>query len=55
MMETLSSSETSGLARATGITSQKTAFFTVIAVKTSNLTQRKVHQPSASTHRRDKH
>jgi hypothetical protein len=38
MMEALSSSETSVLTRATGITSQKTAFFIVTAVKTSNLT-----------------
>jgi hypothetical protein len=37
MKEALSSSETSGLTRATGVTSQKTPFFIVTAVKTSNL------------------
>jgi hypothetical protein len=39
MMERLSSSETSVPTRATqGVTSQKTAFFAVTSVKTSNLT-----------------
>jgi hypothetical protein len=38
MMEALSSSETSDLTRATGVTSQKTAFFMLTAVKTSYLT-----------------
>jgi hypothetical protein len=37
-IESLSSSETSVLTRATGVTSQKTPFFIVTAVKTSNLT-----------------
>jgi hypothetical protein len=43
-METLSSSETSVLTRAThGVTFQKTAFFIVTAVKTSNLTYKCVY------------
>jgi hypothetical protein len=37
MMEAISSSETSVLTTPHGITSHKTAFFIVIAVKTSNL------------------
>jgi hypothetical protein len=36
--EALSSSETSVLTRAHGVTSQKMTFFIVTAVKTSNLT-----------------
>jgi hypothetical protein len=39
MMEALSSSETSVLTRPHGVTSQKTPFFIVAAVKTSNLTR----------------
>jgi hypothetical protein len=39
MKEALCSSETSVLTRAYGITSQKTPFFIVTAVKTSNLTK----------------
>jgi hypothetical protein len=38
MKEALSSSETSVLTRATRLTCQKTIFFTVTAVKNSNLT-----------------
>jgi DNA-directed RNA polymerase specialized sigma54-like protein len=38
----LSSTETSVITRATRVTSQKTAFFVVTAVKTSNLTLRNV-------------
>jgi hypothetical protein len=38
MKEVLSSSETSVLAEPHGVTSQKTSFFIVTAVKTSNLT-----------------
>jgi hypothetical protein len=38
MMEALSSSETSVLQEPHGVTSQKTPFFIVTAVKTSNLT-----------------
>jgi hypothetical protein len=38
MKEALSSSETSVLTRAYGVTSQKTPFFIVTDVKTSNLT-----------------
>jgi hypothetical protein len=38
MKEALSSSEMSVLTRATGVTSQKTPFFIVTAVKTPNLT-----------------
>jgi hypothetical protein len=41
MKEALSSSETSVLTRATRLTSQKTPFFIVTAVKTSNLTYAK--------------
>jgi hypothetical protein len=37
MMEALRSFETSVLTRATGVTSQKTLSYIVIAVKTSNL------------------
>jgi hypothetical protein len=37
MKEALSSSETSVLTRATGVTSQKTSFFIVTSLKTSNL------------------
>jgi hypothetical protein len=39
MMEALNSSETSVLTIATGVTSQKTAFFMVTTVKTSDLTK----------------
>jgi hypothetical protein len=39
MKEVLSSSETSVLQEPHGVTPQKTPFFTVTAVKTSNLTQ----------------
>jgi hypothetical protein len=39
MMEALSSSEASVLTIAHGVTSQKTIFFIVTAVKTSNLTE----------------
>jgi hypothetical protein len=45
MKEALSSSETSILTRATGVTSQKTQFFIVTAVKSSNLTQCNVLPP----------
>jgi hypothetical protein len=38
MIEELISSETSVLTRATGVTSKKTPFFVVTAVKTSDLT-----------------
>jgi hypothetical protein len=38
MKEALSSSETSVLTRGKGVTSQKTPFFIVTAVETSNLT-----------------
>jgi hypothetical protein len=39
MEEALGSSETSVLTRATRVTSQKTSFFIVTTVKTSNLTK----------------
>jgi hypothetical protein len=39
-MEALSSFETSVLKEPRGVTSQKTAFFIVTAVKTSNLTNK---------------
>jgi hypothetical protein len=38
LIEAVGSSETSVLTRATGVKTQKTAFFIVTAVKTSNLT-----------------
>jgi hypothetical protein len=38
LMEALTSSETSVLTRAHGVASQKTTFFTVTALKTSDLT-----------------
>jgi hypothetical protein len=38
MMEAIYSSETSDLPKPHGVTSQKTAFFIVTAVKTSNIT-----------------
>jgi hypothetical protein len=38
MKEALTSSETSVLIKANGVTSQETPFFIVTAVKTSNLT-----------------
>jgi hypothetical protein len=41
MKEAPGSSETSVLTRATGVTTQKTPFFIVTAVKTSNLTSQK--------------
>jgi hypothetical protein len=55
MKEALSSSETSVLTRATWRTSQKTTFFIVTAVKTSNLTQITLMNKHRNTHTYTEH